>query len=121
MRWMPARSVAASQQGDLVVAGMQQIAARAILFYVILGSTRTQYWLILMVRRTQSSFEEPHMKSTFFRMICRLLIASLIVLPFQATQAGVIGTSQAAAASSAQADRAAVLAVMSRTDRKSVV
>ena len=56
------------------------------------------------------------MKSTFFQMICRLLIASLIVLPFQAAQAGVIGTSQAAAASSAQADRAAVLAVMSRAE-----
>ena len=56
------------------------------------------------------------MKSTFVQMICRLLIASLIVLPFQAALAGVIGTSQAAAASSAQADRAAVLAVMSRTE-----
>ena len=56
------------------------------------------------------------MKSAFFKMICRLLVVSLITMPFQAVQAGMIGTDRAAAVSSAQADRAAVLAVIARTE-----
>lgn len=56
------------------------------------------------------------MKSVFFKMICRLLVVSLIMMPFQAVQAGMIGTDRAAAVTSAQADRDAVLAVVTRAD-----
>ncbi len=56
------------------------------------------------------------MKSVFFKMICRLLVVSLITMPFSAAQAGMIGTDRAAAVTSAQADRAAVLAVVSRAE-----
>ena len=50
------------------------------------------------------------------RMICRLLIFAIAMLPFQGVQAGLIGTGQVASTTSAQADRAAVLSIMSRTD-----
>ena len=56
------------------------------------------------------------MKTAVMSFICRLLIASLLLLPFQTLQAGMIGTQQAAAVTGAQADRAAVLSVMSRSE-----
>jgi|SRR3990172_11279938 len=56
------------------------------------------------------------MKSSFTRLICRLLVASMVVLPFQSVQAGMIGADQVAAAQSAQSDRAAVLGLLSRAD-----
>jgi len=56
------------------------------------------------------------MKSATFRMICRLLIVSLVVLPFQTASAGMIGTDRAVSASTAQADRQAVLSLISRSE-----
>ena len=56
------------------------------------------------------------MKSAFFKLICRLLIVSLAAMPFSAVQAGMIDTDRAAAVTSAQADRAAVLAVVNRAE-----
>ena len=56
------------------------------------------------------------MKFAAMRIICRLLIVSLMLLPFQAVQAGMIGTHQIAAVATAQADRAAVLSIVSRSE-----
>ena len=56
------------------------------------------------------------MKSVTIRAICRLLIVSLMMLPFPAAQAGMIGTQQAAAAAGAMLERNAVLAVVERSD-----
>ncbi len=56
------------------------------------------------------------MKSSFMRLICRLLVVSMVVLPFQSVQAGMIGADQVATAQSAQADRSAVLGLISRAD-----
>ena len=56
------------------------------------------------------------MKSAFLKMICRLLIVSLAAMPFSAVQAGMIDTDRAAAVTSAQADRAAVMAVVNRAE-----
>ena len=52
----------------------------------------------------------------FMKMISRLLIVSLLMLPFQSIQAGMVGTDQVSARTSAQADRAMVLSVISRAD-----
>jgi hypothetical protein len=52
-----------------------------------------------------------------FKMICRLLIASMTLMALTAAQAGMIGADQLAGASSAaQGDRAAVLNVLSRPE-----
>src|SRR3990172_6056161 len=59
---------------------------------------------------------EAHMKFAAIRMICRFLVVSMMFLPFQTIQAGMIGTDQIASATSAQTDRAAVLSLMSRSD-----
>ena len=56
------------------------------------------------------------MKFAAIRMICRFLVVSMMLLPFQSIQAGMIGTDQMAPVASAQADRAAVLSLMSRSD-----
>ena len=56
------------------------------------------------------------MKFAAIRMICRFLVLSMMLLPFQTIQAGMIGTDQIASATSAQTDRAAVLSLMSRSD-----
>ncbi|OGA53424.1 MAG: hypothetical protein A3F74_05770 [Betaproteobacteria bacterium RIFCSPLOWO2_12_FULL_62_58] len=56
------------------------------------------------------------MKFAAIRMICRFLVVSMMFLPFQTIQAGMIGTDQIASATSAQTDRAAVLSLMSRSD-----
>jgi hypothetical protein len=50
-----------------------------------------------------------------FKMICRLLIASMMLMSFTAAQAGMIGADQLAGASSS-ADRTAVLNVLSRPE-----
>ena len=47
------------------------------------------------------------MKATFFRVVCRILAVSLIVLPLQ-VQAGMVGTGEAIATSASQADRAVI-------------
>ena len=54
------------------------------------------------------------MTPRFARLICRVLAASLIVLPWQ-SQAGMIGTDQVVTSSS-QADRSAVLNFVGRSD-----
>lgn len=56
------------------------------------------------------------MKSATMRMICRFLIVSLMLLPFQTVQAGMIGTDRVADAASAQAERAMVMSLASRSD-----
>jgi hypothetical protein len=55
------------------------------------------------------------MKSAWTKTICRLLIVLMVWTPYQAAQAGMIGTDEAAAPSS-QADRAAVLSFVTRAD-----
>ena len=44
------------------------------------------------------------------------MMVSILLLPFQMIHAGMIGADQAAAAASAQADRASVLSLMNRSD-----
>ncbi len=56
------------------------------------------------------------MKTAAMRLVCRFLIASLLLLPFQTLQAGMIGTQQAAALTGAQVERTAVLNVLTRAD-----
>lgn len=57
------------------------------------------------------------MKTAAMRFICRFVIASLLLLPFQGLQAGMIGTQQAATTlAGAQAERTAVLNVMNRAE-----
>src|SRR5260221_9194442 len=56
------------------------------------------------------------MKTGLKQIVCRLLIVSLILLPFQAVQAGTIGAGQAVAATQSQADRAALMATVGRAD-----
>jgi len=56
------------------------------------------------------------MKSVAFRIICRVLIASLFAMSFQSAMAGMIGTDQAVAAASTQAERAALINALSRSD-----
>ncbi len=55
------------------------------------------------------------MRAAVFKMICRFLIASLTLMSFTAG-AGMIGVDQLAASSSAQLDRAAVMAVLDRPE-----
>ncbi len=49
-------------------------------------------------------------------LISRLLIVSMMLLPFQTIHAGMVGTDQVSAAASAQASRDAVLATLARAD-----
>ena len=56
------------------------------------------------------------MKSAAIRMVCRFLMVSMVLLPFQTIHAGMIGTDQVAAAASAQAERASVLNMVNRSD-----
>jgi len=57
------------------------------------------------------------MNARFFRLVSRLLIVSSLVLPFQAAQAGMVGTDQMVAASHAmQNDREKVRNFLSRAD-----
>jgi len=56
------------------------------------------------------------MKRALSRMLCHALAASLILVPFQAAQAGMIATDPPAAASTATVDRNLVLATLARTD-----
>lgn len=55
------------------------------------------------------------MKSAWAKTICRLLIVLMVWTPYQAAQAGMIGTDQLATTSS-QADRNAVLSFVTRAD-----
>ena len=53
------------------------------------------------------------MKSAVFRMICRLLVASLMLMSMATARAGMIGVDQLA---SAGADRAAVTTLLTRSE-----
>ena len=55
------------------------------------------------------------MTSTFSRFVCRVLAASMIVLPWQA-QAGLIGTDRAVTAAQAQAARGTISGFIGRED-----
>ena len=56
------------------------------------------------------------MKSRIVQMLCRVLVVSLMMLPFHAVQAGMIGSGQVAATADAAAERAALLGVVERSD-----
>lgn len=56
------------------------------------------------------------MKTAAIRMVCRLLVVSMALLPFQTIHAAMIGTDQVVAAATAQAERASVLDTVSRPD-----
>ena len=56
------------------------------------------------------------MKSGFMKAVCRLLIVSLMLLPFQSVQAGMLGSGQVAASASAQGEREALMSLVGRTD-----
>ena len=56
------------------------------------------------------------MKNATLRMISRLLIVSMMLLPFQTVQASMIGTDQVISSTSAQVDRTAVLNLLGRSD-----
>jgi uncharacterized protein DUF6627 len=54
------------------------------------------------------------MRSAATQLICRFLAIALLMLPYQGGQAGMVGTDQAAAASSVQADRNTISSFLSR-------
>lgn len=56
------------------------------------------------------------MKTTMMRLIGRLLIVSMLVLPFQTVQAGMIGTDQIASNATTQAQRANLARTIARPD-----
>ena len=56
------------------------------------------------------------MNSTLMKMVCRMLIVALAMMPIQASYAGMIGADQVVTVASAQADRSAVLSLLSRSD-----
>jgi len=56
------------------------------------------------------------MKQGFMKMISRLLIVSLLMLPFQSIQAGMVATDQVSARTSVQANRDMVLSIINRAD-----
>ena len=56
------------------------------------------------------------MKQGFVSLISRLLVVSMLMLPFQSIQAGMVGTEQVSAVASAQASRDAVLATLARAE-----
>src|SRR5687768_4906866 len=59
--------------------------------------------------------EEPHMKSSWAKLLCRLLMVLMVWSPVQFAQAGMIGTDQLVTAPSA-ADRTTVLEFLGRAD-----
>jgi hypothetical protein len=56
------------------------------------------------------------MKATMMRIVGRLLIVSMLALPFQTANAGMIGTDQIASGGSAQVQRANLMRTISRAD-----
>lgn len=56
------------------------------------------------------------MKTSLFRILCRFLVVSIFALPFQHARAGMIGTDEAVAAGSVQADRDLVRSTLARGD-----
>lgn len=56
------------------------------------------------------------MKSAIMRTICKFLIVSLALLPFQTVQAGMIGADQVTSTTSAQAERNALQNLLGRSE-----
>ena len=56
------------------------------------------------------------MKFAGFKVICRVLIASMLMLQFSLSQAGMVGAEQMLSAATVQADRNVVGAVLNRAD-----
>jgi hypothetical protein len=56
------------------------------------------------------------MKSSLFRTLCRLLIASMLLMGFSYSHATMIGADQLAASPGAPGDRSAVLQVLGRAE-----
>jgi hypothetical protein len=56
------------------------------------------------------------MKTTMMRIIGRLLILSMLALPFQTVQAGMIGTDQIASNATVEAQRATLARTIDRPD-----
>lgn len=56
------------------------------------------------------------MKQGIMKMVSRLLIVSLLMLPFQAIQAGMVATDQVSVTTNAQLDRDTVLSTINRAD-----
>jgi len=56
------------------------------------------------------------MSTVWARTLCRLLVALMIWTPYQIATAGMIGTDQVVASSSAQADRTTVINYLTRSD-----
>jgi hypothetical protein len=62
-------------------------------------------------------FVEVFMKTATMRLICRILMLSMFMLPFQqAVQAAMIGTEQVLSAGTAQGERQGVLSVVNRSE-----
>ena len=59
------------------------------------------------------------MKSALKRILCQFLVISMVLLPFQTGQASMIGTDQAVAVASAQADRDLVSSFLARSQAQS--
>jgi hypothetical protein len=59
--------------------------------------------------------KETNMRPVTFRMICRLLIASVMVLSVQTARAGMIGADQVTSAAGAQSERNTVLNALNRS------
>jgi hypothetical protein len=60
--------------------------------------------------------KETAMTSAAFRLICRILVATMLLLSFESAQASMIGTDQVISAASAQTDRDAVLSALNRSE-----
>ena len=56
------------------------------------------------------------MKFSGIKMICRLLIASLLLLQFSMVQAGMVGADQVLSAATVQADRNTMVSVLTRSE-----
>jgi hypothetical protein len=54
------------------------------------------------------------MRSAATQLLCRFLALALMMLPYQSGQAGMVGTGEAASASSVQADRNAISGFLGR-------
>jgi len=54
------------------------------------------------------------MSTLLKKMLCQLLAVTLVVLPFQSVQAGMVGTEQVVSAAAAQQDRGVVMAYLNR-------
>src|SRR3954467_15904130 len=66
--------------------------------------------------RNRLSLKEVSMKFAGVKLICRVLIASLLMLQFSLSNAGMVGAEQMLPAVTVQADRAVVTGALSRAE-----